>query len=280
MKRLAVMLAGLGLVCSLSTPFAGAQERLTRDTLAAADYLRGQITFQQRCSACHTLAKDALDLAGPNLWGVFGQTAGATESFVYSEALMKAAFAWTPDRGNDWLANPKGYIPGNTMLIPEPVPERDRLPMISFMMVETGAADWPRPEINLAALEGDKTKSAEERFPSFFNHLMHNTTRYRWVDEEQEFVLDAYFNKDGSVGSSIQGVDGFWHINDRDFFCYALQGLPVEPDYIVQCFPVVAMAIPRFAEQLWQTPMYGGAMLYGGILPGRPADDAEETGLE
>ena len=51
----------------------------------------------------------------------------------------------------------------------------------------------------------------------------------------------------------------------------------MKPDYIVQCFPVVAMAIPRFAEQLWRTPMYGGAVLYGGILPGRPADDSEET---
>ena len=174
MKRLARVLAGLGLVWSLSTPSAGAQERLTREALADADYVRGQITFQQRCSACHTLAEGALDLAGPNLWGVFGQTAGARESFVYSEVMKNAGFAWTPDRVDDWLADPKGYIPGNTMLIPEPVPERDRLPMISFMMVETGAADWPRPEIDLAALESDKTMPPEERFPSFFNHLMYN----------------------------------------------------------------------------------------------------------
>ena len=274
MQRLAQVLAGLGLILSLSAPWAGAQERLTRDALAEADYARGRITFQQRCSACHTLAEGALHLAGPNLWGVFRQTAGAREDFVYSEVMKNADFAWTPDRVDDWLANPNSFLPGNIMLIPEPVPERDRLAMISFMMVETGAADWPRPEIDLAALETDKTKPPEERFPSFFNHLMYNTTRFRWVDDEQEFQFDAYFNTDGSVGADLEGVGGFWHIDDRDFFCYALKGLPVKPDYIVQSFPVVAMAIPRFAEQLWQTPIYGGAVLYGGIRPGRPEQDS------
>ncbi len=274
MKHVAIAVALVAIAASLPGSPAGAQERLTRETLAEADYLRGRLAFQQRCSACHTLAEGALHLAGPNLWSVIGQTAGSREEFSYSEAMRNAGFAWTPDRVDDWLANPDGYLPGNTMLIPEPVPDRDRLAMISFMMMETGGADWPRPGIDLAALETDKTKPPAERFPRFWNHLMYNTTHYRWVDEEQEFVFDAYFNKDGSVSSSMEGVDGFWHIDDRDFFCYALQGLPVEPDYIVQCFPVAAMAIPRFSEQLWQTPMYGDAMLYGGILPGRPEPEA------
>ena len=270
MKRVAALIALAAIVWQLPTFPAGAQERLTRQALAGADYVRGRLAFQQRCSACHTLAEDALHLAGPNLWQVIGRTAGSREEFSYSETLKKVEFAWTPDRVDDWLANPDGYLPGNTMLIPEPVPDRDRLAMISFMMMETGGADWPRPEIDIAALETPRGHSPAERFPSFWNHLMHNTTHYRWVDEEQEFVFDAYFNKDGSVSSSMEGVDGFWHIDDRDFFCYALQGLPIRPNYFVQCFPVAAMAIPRFSEQLWQSPMYGGAVLYGGILPGRP----------
>ncbi len=73
-------------------------------------------------------------------WGVIGRTAGSREEFNYSDTLKTAEFAWTPDRVDDWLANPNGYLPGNTMLIPEPVPHRDRLPMISFMMMETGGA--------------------------------------------------------------------------------------------------------------------------------------------
>ena len=278
--RAAAAFALAAVVWQLPASPAGAQERLTREALAAADYVRGRLAFQQRCSACHTLAEDALHLAGPNLWEVIGRTAGTREEFSYSETLREAGFAWTPDRVDEWLANPDSYLPGNTMLIPEPVPDRDRLPMISFMMMETGGADWPRPEIDIAALETPRGESPAERFPSFWNHLMHNTTRYRWVDDEQEFVFDAYYNKDGSVSSNMEGVDGFWHIDDRDFFCYALQGLPIRPNYFVQCFPVAAMAIPRFSEQLWQSPMYGGAVLYGGILPGRPTNDAETAAPE
>ena len=197
-RRAAATVALVVLAWHLPASPAGAQERLTREALASADYLRGRLAFQQRCSACHILAEDALHLARPNLWGVIGRTAGSREEFTYSEALKNADFAWTPDR----------------------------------------------------------------------------------VDDEQEFVFDAYFNKDGSVSSSMHGIDGFWHIDDRDFFCYALKGLPVDPDYFVQCFPVAAMAIPRFSEQLWQSPAYGGAMLYGGILPGRPTDDAGESAPE
>ena len=280
MRRAVATVALVVLAWSLPASPAGAQERLTHETLAGADYVRGRLAFQQRCSACHTLAEGALHLAGPNLWQVIGRTAGSREEFSYSETLRNAEFAWTPDRVDDWLANPDGYLPGNTMLIPEPVPDRDRLAMISFMMMETGGADWPRPEIDIAALETPRAASPAERFPSFWNHLMHNTTHYRWVDDEQEFVFDAYFNKDGSVSSSMEGVDGFWHIDDRDFFCYALQGLPVDPDYFVQCFPVAAMAIPRFSEELWQSPVYGGGILYGGILPGRPTDDEAESASE
>ena len=222
--RAAAAFALAAIVWQLPASPAGAQERLTREALAGADYVRGRLAFQQRCSACHTLAEDALHLAGPNLWEVIGRTAGTREEFSYSETLREAEFAWTPDRVDEWLANPDDYLPGNTMLIPEPVPDRDRLPMISFMMMETGGADWPRPEIDIAALETPRGESPAERFPSFWNHLMHNTTRYRWVDDEQEFVFDAYYNKDGSVTSSMEGVDGFWHIDERDFFCYALQG--------------------------------------------------------
>ena len=279
-NRAAAAFTLAAIVWQLPASPAGGQERLTREALAAADYLRGRLAFQQRCSACHTLAEDALHLAGPNLWEVIGRTAGSREEFTYSETLREAEFAWTPDRVDEWLANPDSYLPGNTMLIPEPVPDRDRLPMISFMMMETGGADWPRPEIDVAALESPSGESPAERFPSFWNHLMHNTTRYRWVDDEQEFEFDAYYNKDGSVSSNMEGVDGFWHIDDRDFFCYALQGLPIRPNYFVQCFPVAAMAIPRFSEQLWQSPMHGGAVLYGGILPGRPTDGAEEPESE
>jgi hypothetical protein len=206
---------------------------------------------------------------------MFGRQAGTKPDFAFSTALTRAGFAWTPERLAAWLADPEGYLPGNIMMIPEPVPERDRLNMISFMMVEAGAADWPRPEIVNANAALEAPKPYPERFPSFWNHMMFNTVRYAWERPgEPEYVVDVYYNEDGSVSSNHTGVRGFWHIAETPpvppMFCYALQGLAVEPGVVVECVPVAAMSIPRFKERLWQSKGYRGQVIHGGILPGRP----------
>ncbi|MDX2224915.1 MAG: hypothetical protein SFV21_19325 [Rhodospirillaceae bacterium] len=262
--------------CLAAVP-ASAQDKFTRDALTAADYVKGRAAFQSRCSVCHTLAEGSADLAGPALFGMFGRVAGTKRGFPFSDALSDAGFAWTPDRLAAWLADPAGYLPGNIMMIPEPVPQRDLANMISFMMVETGAADWPRPAVADARQDADRSKPPAERFPSFWNHMMFNTVRYAWEGPgAADYVVDVYYNEDGSVSSNRPEVRGFWHIDDRDMFCYALMGLAVEPGVVVECVPVAAMSIPRFNERLWQSKGYGGRIVHGGILPGRPerADSA------
>jgi cytochrome c2 len=248
---------------------------IPRDVLAKADYVKGRAAFQSRCSACHTLAEGSADLAGPALFGMFARQVGTKPDFDFSPVLKKAKFTWTPERLAAWLADPKGYLPGNLMLIPEAVPERDRINMISFMMVEAGAADWPRPEIVNVNAAVDTSKPYSERFPSFWNHMMFNTVRYAWERPGQpEYVVDVYYNENGSVTSNQKGVEGFWHIAEGGpgpaRFCYALQGLAVEPGVVVECVPVAAMSIPRFNERLWRSKGYQGQVVHGGILPGRP----------
>ena len=249
----------------------GADTPWTRDRLANADYVKGRTAFQSRCSACHTLADGSADLAGPALYGVFGRRAGSKSGFTFSETLQKAGFAWDAERIAAWLADPKGYLPGNVMMIPEPVPERDRLNMLSFMMVEAGAADWPRPQIADARAMVDRSRLPSERYASFWNHMMFNTVRYAFERPgRNDYVIDIYYNQDGSVSSNQKGVSGFWHITDRGMFCYALRGLEVEPGTVVECTPIAAMSIPRFNERLWQSRGYKGQVVHGGILPGRP----------
>jgi cytochrome c2 len=242
-----------------------------RDELIAADYPQGRTAFQQRCSACHTLAEDSSNVLGPNLWQMMGRKAGGLKDYAYSPALEQSGVVWTPATLLAFISDPEGFLPGNRMMIPEPVPEADRVAMIAFVMLETGAADWPRPA---SAMAQDTSAAPDaplaERFPSFWNHLMTNTTRYRLVTDGGELVFEGYFNTDGSVGTSQPGARGFWHVNERDMFCYAIYGLPIKPSQFVECFPVGAMAIPRFNPELWRSRPVEGIELYGGITPGRP----------
>lgn len=270
MKFLFAALSVSSLLAAAYVPVAGAQQILTRDALSRADYVVGRRAFQMRCSACHTLADGGSSLTGPNLWGVIGSKAGSRGDFKYSPALGAAGIIWSADRLDRFLADPLRDIPGTSMAIPEGVPNPDRLALIAFMMLETGGADWPKPELPKVVVDPDRSKPLAERFPSFWNHMMSNTTRYRMVTASGELVFRAYFNADGSITSDNKSIRGFWRPDERDFFCYALYGIPAKPDQLVECFPMVAMSIPRFAEQLWESKPAEGVQLYGGILPGRP----------
>jgi cytochrome c2 len=269
MPRLLSLLLLFGFI--FGTPVS-AQQQFPLDQLKQSDYMQGKQTFQGRCSACHTLADSSGDIAGPNLWGVFDRVSGEKPGFDFSAAFVAAEVNWSPDTVSAFLSDPKGYIPGNIMGIPEPVPAKDQLDLLGFMLIETGAVEWPRPETNFAADQADTSKSPAERFPSFWNHLMFNTTRYHWVDESQgeDFRFDMYVRTDGSIATSEKRITGFWYITKKNFFCYALTGMPVSVGQMVECFPVAAMAIPRFSERLWTSKPQPGVSLHGGMVPGRP----------
>jgi cytochrome c len=250
---------------------------LPREALVAASYREGMVGFQTRCSACHALADGGADLFGPALHGVFSRRAGSKPGYAYSKTLAAADFTWSPARLAAWLARPDDYLPGSTMTIPEAVPEAELIPLIAYVMQETGAADWPRPampQVDAGSVRPDAPLS--ERYPSFWNHLMTNTTRYRLQGPAGELRFDAYFRTDGSVASSDDRIRGFWHVDEKDLFCYALYGLPTAPTQLVECFPVVAMSIARFREELWTSEPAPGVRLTGGILPGRPESGAPD----
>ena len=267
MKQLSLLASCLALLWAMAAP---AQDEVDEETLKGADYLAGRTFFQQRCSACHTLNEGGLGVVGPNLWRLFANEAGSRGDFRFSKTLVDADFRWTPTLLARWLRDPTGFLPGNTMAIPEAVPEEQIVPMISFLMVETGDASWPRPAVAVA--EPDPNLPVSERFPSFWNHLMSNTSRYRLVSDHGELIFKLYFQTDGSVSGDPATIRGFWHVDDRNMFCYAVYDLPYKPTEFVECFPVAAMAIPRFAEELWQSNPAEGVIAYGGILPGRPED--------
>ena len=102
-----------------------------------ADYARGKRTFKL-CQSCHLTAEGAGNLVGPNLHGLFGREAGSVEGFAFSDALEEADFVWEPVHLDEWLANPRAFLPGNRMSFAGVRKPEDRLGLIAYLMVETG----------------------------------------------------------------------------------------------------------------------------------------------
>lgn len=78
------------------------------------------------------------NLVGPNLHSIFGREAGSLEGFRYSDALKSANLIWTPEHIDQWLANPKTYLPGNNMSFVGVRKPSDRQAVIAYLMLESG----------------------------------------------------------------------------------------------------------------------------------------------
>ena len=103
----------------------------------AGDLENGRRAFA-RCRSCHTITPGGPNMAGPNLYGVFGRQAGALDKYGYSHALRTADFAWDADKLDHWLENPKTFLPGNKMTFAGLRDATDRRDVIAFLKVETG----------------------------------------------------------------------------------------------------------------------------------------------
>ena len=79
---------------------------------AAPDAIHGEQLFGERCAACHAVDSNK---TGPMLGGVFGRKAGSAAGYHYSDALKSAAFAWSKDSLDQWLTDPKKFVPGARM---------------------------------------------------------------------------------------------------------------------------------------------------------------------
>ena len=90
-----------------------------------------------KCRSCHLIEKGGDNRVGPALHGVFGRTAGTSPGFSYSPALTNAGFVWNADKLNQWLADPKGFLPGNRMTFIGLKQEKDRRDVIAYMKVES-----------------------------------------------------------------------------------------------------------------------------------------------
>jgi cytochrome c len=68
------------------------------------------------CQTCHTFEKDGPNRVGPNLYNIVGDKKGEGRGgFNFSAAMKAKGGTWTFDDLNQFLTNPKAFIPGTAM---------------------------------------------------------------------------------------------------------------------------------------------------------------------
>ena len=88
------------------------------------------------CPACHGVTKEDNSKVGPNLIGVVGRKAGATQSLLGpSENMKKYGVTWSAETLNEFLANPSAKVPGTAMagILTDPQQRADVIAYLSTL---------------------------------------------------------------------------------------------------------------------------------------------------
>lgn len=100
---------------------------------AASDPVRGQLLYDSRCGACHSIDANRV---GPAHKGVVGRKAGAVADYDYSPALRASPIVWDEKTLDRWLTDPERLIPGQKMGYSVP-DAADRADLIAYLKRES-----------------------------------------------------------------------------------------------------------------------------------------------
>ncbi|MBW6417974.1 cytochrome c family protein [Celeribacter sp. PS-C1] len=105
------------------------------ELLASADPAKGEKVFG-KCKACHKV--DGSNGTGPHLDGVFGRDVAAVGDFAYSDAMVGHGGAWTAEALSEFLADPKGVVPGTKMSFAGLKKVEDRADIVAYLQSISG----------------------------------------------------------------------------------------------------------------------------------------------
>ncbi len=90
----------------------------------------------EKCGACHDLTEKKRNIVGPYLWGIVGRPAGGVVRYAHSEPFKKKiadGLVWTTHNLDEFLQDPKAFIPGTKMLFDGIKDDKRRANLIRFL---------------------------------------------------------------------------------------------------------------------------------------------------
>jgi cytochrome c len=103
----------------------------TAGSSMAADVEAGKAAFK-KCALCHT-TEAGKNKIGPSLFGIIGRKSATLDGFNYSEAMKKFDHIWDEGTLDEYLADPRGTVPGTKMVFPGIKDKTERQDVIAYL---------------------------------------------------------------------------------------------------------------------------------------------------
>ena len=129
--------------------------------LASADVEDG-MKEARKCAACHTFEQGGANKVGPNLWNVVGNKTAHMDGFAYSDSLAGLGSTWSFEALDEFLADPKAYVPGTKMAFAGIKNPGKRADLIAYLRtLSENPVALPEPEAVMEKEAADKAAAEE-----------------------------------------------------------------------------------------------------------------------